>query len=84
MPPAFTLAPALRVAPGGRKIFFTGRMFAGKDYCAAQAKREIFGFADPLYYLATYFLDVLSIPAIRMLLEYGSFFRPSGSGAAER
>lgn len=58
-PAQFIPVPAVpMVTLGLRKIFFTGRICAGKDYLAAQANRQIFGFADPLYYLATHFFGV--------------------------
>lgn len=37
------------------KIFFTGRLAVGKDYCATAAGYPIFGFADPIYALANFF-----------------------------
>lgn len=41
-----------RVALGPQtKIFFTGRMRAGKDHVAKAAEAQIFGFADPIYWL---------------------------------
>jgi len=60
-------APAARVAsapsaavdriPLGKqdRIFFTGRMKAGKDYCASAAGAKVFGFAEPLYALLKIF-----------------------------
>jgi hypothetical protein len=38
----------------GRKIFFTGRMFSGKDFVASHIGADIFGFADPIYALTEY------------------------------
>jgi hypothetical protein len=40
------------------KIFFTGRIATGKDWIADQINAEIFGFADPIYYLASHFFGV--------------------------
>lgn len=44
--------------PVGPKIFFTGKMCAGKDYCAAAAGFPTLGFATPIYALATHFFGV--------------------------
>lgn len=46
------------VAPLGRRIFFTGRMCAGKDFVANKIGADIFGFADPIYSLAEYLLNI--------------------------
>jgi len=42
----------------GRKIFFTGRLCAGKDWCASAVGSTIFGFADPMYQLTEYLFGV--------------------------
>lgn len=41
--------------PDTSRLFFTGRLVVGKDYCANAAGCKVFGFADPLYFLANYF-----------------------------
>lgn len=41
-----------------QRIFFTGRFKSGKDHCAAAANYKIFGFAEPLYRIASYFFGV--------------------------
>jgi hypothetical protein len=41
-----------------QRIFFTGRFKSGKDFLAAQAGYTTFGFAEPLYRLASYFFGV--------------------------
>lgn len=56
--PPFISTPAAPLATSGRKIFFTGRMYAGKDYLATQAQRQVFGLADPMYGLANHFFGV--------------------------
>jgi hypothetical protein len=65
-------------APGviGKKVFFTGRLAVGKDYVAAQTGSAIFGFADCLYYLATFFFGVnvtsttnKDLPGMRKFLQ---------------
>jgi hypothetical protein len=43
------------ITPISKKVYFTGRLAVGKDYVAAQIGAPIFGFADPIYYLANYF-----------------------------
>lgn len=55
-PPA--ARPPNPVAPLGRRIFFTGRMCSGKDFVANQIGADIFGFADPIYSLAEYLLNI--------------------------
>jgi hypothetical protein len=71
-PPPFT-AP---VNPVSRRVFFTGRLGVGKDYVAEQIGAPTFGFADPLYYLATYFFGVevtstknKDLPGMRAFLQ---------------
>lgn len=39
--------------PIGACLLFSGRLGAGKDYIAEKADTKIFGFADPLYRIAT-------------------------------
>lgn len=58
------------------KLFFTGRIGAGKDYIAAAAGAKIFGFAEPLYALASHFFGVevtatkgKDIPGVRLFLQ---------------
>jgi hypothetical protein len=40
------------------RVYFTGRLATGKDWIADQMNAEIFGFADPIYYLASYFFGI--------------------------
>lgn len=42
----------------GAKIFYTGRLKAGKDFCAVQSGAKIFGFSEPLYFLLNYFFGL--------------------------
>jgi len=58
------------------RLFFTGRLCAGKDYCATQTGAQIFGFADPMYYLATHFFKTevtatanKDLPGMRAFLQ---------------
>ncbi len=70
-------APVAPIAGAiGKKVFFTGRLCVGKDYVAAQTGSSIFGFADPLYYLATFFFGVnvtstlnKDLPGMRKFLQ---------------
>lgn len=57
-------------------LFFTGKLKAGKDFVAAAAGAKIFGFADPLYQLASelYGIEVTStqnkdVPGMREMLQ---------------
>lgn len=50
--------PPTQPVPLGRKIFLTGRLCSGKDFVAGKIGAEIFGFADPIYALAEYLLDI--------------------------
>lgn len=57
-------------------LFFTGRFQVGKDYVAAAAGAKIFGFADPLYQLATYCYGIevtanqnKDVPGMREMLQ---------------
>lgn len=69
--------PATPAAPENtQRIFFTGRVKSGKDYLAEAAKCKIFGFADPMYALATYFFGVTvnstqgkDLPGMRSFLQ---------------
>lgn len=57
--PQLSPAPAAPgVTPLSNRIFLTGRLASGKDYVAEQIGAQIIGFADPLYYLATYFFGI--------------------------
>lgn len=40
------------------KIFYTGRLKAGKDFVATKSGATIFSFAEPLYFLLRYFFGV--------------------------
>jgi hypothetical protein len=40
------------------RLFFTGRVAVGKDFTALADGLTIYGFADPLYYLASHFFGV--------------------------
>jgi len=57
--PVETLKPlSSNVGTNRNLLFFTGRLKAGKDYIAAAAGAKIFGFADPIYQLASHFFGV--------------------------
>jgi hypothetical protein len=58
------------------KIFFTGRLYSGKDHAASAIGATILGVADPLYYLANHFFGTQvtatsgkDIPGIRAFLQ---------------
>lgn len=58
------------------KIFFTGLIGAGKDFCAEKTGATIFGFAEPLYHLAEYFFGITvnnnqskDVPGVRAFLQ---------------
>lgn len=58
------------------QIFFTGKLKVGKDHAAKAVSAEIFGFADPIYELASLLtgLEISSskgkdIPGVRTLLQ---------------
>lgn len=60
----------------GRKIFFTGRLCSGKDWCASAIGARVFGFADPMYQLTKYLFGVdvtategKQIPGVRKFLQ---------------
>jgi len=42
----------------GAKVFYTGRLKAGKDHVAGLTGAKIFGFSEPLYFLLKYFFGV--------------------------
>lgn len=71
-PPA---APARR--PVGRALLVSGRLATGKDFIANAASATIFGFADPMYAVASYFFGVevtanknKDLPGMRSFLQY--------------
>ena len=53
------------------KIAFSGRFFAGKDYCADQAGLKVVGFADPMYLIAEHYFGTSdkTKPGIRQFLQ---------------
>lgn len=58
------------------RLFFTGRLGVGKDYCATAAGYTIFGFSEPLYHLAQHFFggkisatEGKDIPGMRAFLQ---------------
>lgn len=60
----------------GRKIAYTGRLAAGKDYVAARTGATLLGFADPMYAVASYFFGVevtatqnKDLPGMRQFLQ---------------
>ena len=53
--PAPAPTPEAVAAPAPMQVAFTGRMKAGKDYLAERINGRVFGFADPLYRLLTFF-----------------------------
>lgn len=59
-----------------QKLFFTGRLKSGKDFAAKASGATIFGFADPLYAIATHFFGInvsptegKDIPGMRAFLQ---------------
>ncbi len=73
VPPVAAAAPS---SVSTQKIFFTGRLKRGKDFCAAQSGSKVVGFAEPMYALATYFFGVpvsahegKDLPGCRELLQ---------------
>lgn len=63
--------------PVGRRLLLSGRLATGKDYVAAAAEATIFGFADPMYAVASYFFGVevtanknKDLPGMRAFLQY--------------
>jgi hypothetical protein len=74
VPAAPSPSPAPTALPA--KIFFTGRMCSGKDFCAEQAGAKILGLADPIYKLVEQFFGIQvtstenkNLPGIRELLQ---------------
>lgn len=74
-PPAIHKASTIR--PVGASLLLSGRLASGKDYVAAQAGARVFGFADPLYAVASYFFGVevtatqnKDLPGMRAFLQY--------------
>jgi hypothetical protein len=74
MPAADPGTPA--IVDNFNRIFFTGRICVGKDYCAKAVGATIVGFAEPIYYLAKRFLGVgvtadanKDIPGMRAFLQ---------------
>lgn len=78
----WTKGPVVPVAPkpagpAPTRIFFTGRIGVGKDFLASAIGASVFGFADPLYALATRLFGVpvsadsasKSTPGIRESLQ---------------
>ncbi len=57
--PAPVLQPATPAATSvSNKIFLTGKMMSGKDFCASAAGFPVIGFASPIYALAQHFFGV--------------------------
>jgi len=54
-----------------KRIALSGRKLAGKNFIAEQAGYSIFGFADPMYALAEYYLGSSdkSLPGVRHFLR---------------
>lgn len=48
----------IQQVPLGRKLFFTGRLCAGKDFVANKIGASIYGLADPIYSLAEYLFEI--------------------------
>ena len=76
-------APAARPAPRAittQRFAFTGRLMAGKDYCAAAIGAKIFGFAEPLYVLQDHFFgtDCVNDPKQKDLPGARSFLQTVG------
>lgn len=73
-PPATPAPPAHDL---GRKIFFTGRLCAGKDHVASKLEgAKVLGFADPIYTLAEFLFNTQvnatsgkDIPGMRKVLQ---------------
>lgn len=68
--------PAPAVSRNLSRIFYTGRLCAGKDYVAHASNAAILGFADPIYSLVHFLTGVevgpekgKDIPGIRELLQ---------------
>lgn len=81
LPPAISSAPAQPITPAEsrplvQKLFFTGRLKSGKDTSANAAGATVFGFADPLYAIASHFFKTTitategkDLPGIREFLQ---------------
>lgn len=77
-PPPLIEPPAPVVKrPVGRSLLISGRLAAGKDYVAQTAEATIFGFAEPLYALGSYFFGVevtstknKDLPGMRKFLQF--------------
>lgn len=61
----------------GRSLLLSGRLASGKDFVAEKAGARVFGFADPLYSVASYFFGVevtatqnKDLPGMRAFLQY--------------
>lgn len=74
--PTPTPNPTLK-RPVGRALLFSGRLATGKDFVAEKAEATIFGFADPMYQVASYFFGVevtstknKDLPGMRQFLQY--------------
>lgn len=79
--PAVASSPAIHKAsvirPVGASLLLSGRLATGKDYVAEKAGARVFGFADPLYAVASYFFGVevtatqnKDLPGMRAFLQY--------------
>lgn len=60
----------------GQKVFYTGRLAAGKDFVAEKSGAVIFGLADPMYAVASHFFGVevtalknKDLPGMRTFLQ---------------
>lgn len=77
IPPPAAIPDSLPTLPVvGKRVFFTGSLAVGKDYVAEQVGAPIFGFADPIYAIATYLFGVevtstknKDLPGMRTLLQ---------------
>lgn len=69
-------APLITTNPRVTKLFFTGRLKSGKDFAAAASSALIFGFADPLYAIASHYYGITvnstegkDLPGCREILQ---------------
>lgn len=76
-PPPTQPTPKPARRPVGRALLVSGRLATGKDYIANAASATIFGFADPMYAVASYFFGVevtanknKDLPGMRAFLQY--------------
>lgn len=60
----------------GQKVFYTGQLGVGKDHIAEKSGAIIFGFADPMYQVASHFFGVevtatknKDLPGMRQFLQ---------------